>query len=223
VNIFQVTTSFVTLRAKEGTKMPPLETTESLLLSNPRDFYIPSETIQNRVGELAADLTERYHDREITVLTVLKGAKPFADDLTQKMEHPALIQDSVRAKSYEGTQSNGNLRILKKPDTDISGKHVIIAEDILDTRLTISRVARWLDEEYSPASLMVASLLEKPERRMPDTDVDAEIIVGFRIANKFVVGYGLDYDEQYRDLPYITTCEQQPNGLWTPRIPDEYA
>ena len=201
--------------------------TKPLLLSNPEEFYISTSDIQTRVAEIGEELAERFDGQEVTLLTVLRGAKPFAQDLKREMQHSIfnakIVSDSIRVKSYEGTESTGDLRFLKKPETDLHGKNILVAEDILDTGQTLSLLVRWLHSEYSPASLTVVTMLEKPGSRLPSTDIDAEVITGLRIADKFVVGYGLDYNEEYRELPFITICEQQPDGLWTPKIPDGFA
>jgi hypoxanthine phosphoribosyltransferase len=207
----------IKLHVQEGIKAMA----EALRLSDPDDLYISSEDIQNRVHELGADFSKRYEDsEELVVLTVLMGAIPFATDLRATIDHPNITQDSIRAKSYSGTTSTGNLRILKEPTNDLTGKDVLIVEDMLDSGLTLARLVPVI-QDMEPASLEVVSFLEKPAQRQPNTEINAPVTVGIRIANEYVVGYGLDCDEEFRELPFITTGAVDTDGVYHPAITAE--
>jgi hypoxanthine phosphoribosyltransferase len=157
------------------------------------------EQIQQRIAELAAQIDKDYEGREILIVGVLKGAVMVMADLARAL-HSHISMDWMAVSSYgSGTQSSGVVRILKDLDTDLMGKDVLIVEDIIDSGLTLS----WLLKNLSarnPASISIVTLLRKPDAVKVDVEVD---YVGFDIPNEFVVGYGLDYAERYRDLPYI--------------------
>ncbi|MCW4466725.1 hypoxanthine phosphoribosyltransferase [Glutamicibacter sp. MNS18] len=159
------------------------------------------EEIQARIEELAAQIDKDYAGRDILVVGVLKGAVMVMADLSRALESHVTM-DWMAVSSYgSGTQSSGVVRILKDLDTDLMGKHVLIVEDIIDSGLTLS----WLKgnlESRGPASVEICTLLRKPEAAKVKIDVK---YVGMEIPNEFVVGYGLDYAEKYRNLDCIGT------------------
>jgi len=162
---------------------------------------ITDEEIQRRIGELGAELRRDYADREgdIVLICILKGAVMFFADLARAMDMN-LQMEFMGISSYGNEQkTSGIVRITKDIDTSINGKHVIIAEDIMDSGLTLSHLLKLLSSR-SPASLKVCCLLDKPSRR--ETDITPDYC-GFIIPNEFVVGYGLDYNGFYRNLPYV--------------------
>jgi hypoxanthine phosphoribosyltransferase len=160
---------------------------------------ISAEEIHTRIGELAKEIDADYADREPVLVGVLKGAAMFMSDLARAVERPSTME-FMAVSSYAGaTTSSGVVRILKDLDRDISGAHVLIVEDIIDSGLTLSWLLRNLTAR-NPASIQVVALLRKPDAVKVDVPVR---YVGFDIPNEFVVGYGLDYRERYRDLPYI--------------------
>jgi hypoxanthine phosphoribosyltransferase len=159
------------------------------------------EEIQQRVAELAAQIDEDYQDRDLLIVGVLKGAVMIMADLARAL-HSHVSMDWMAVSSYgSGTQSSGVVRILKDLDTDLSGKNVLIVEDIIDSGLTLS----WLKKNLisrGPASVEICTLLRKPDASKVDIDVK---YVGFDIPNEFVVGYGLDFAEKYRNLDFVGT------------------
>ena len=162
---------------------------------------ITEEQIQARLRELAEEIDADYAGRELLLVGVLKGAVMVMADLARRLRTP-LEMDWMAVSSYgSGTKSSGVVRILKDLDTDISGKHVLIVEDIVDSGLTLSWIKANL-ESRNPASVQICTLLRKPEAAKVDIDVKW---VGFDIPNEFVVGYGLDYAEQYRNLREVGT------------------
>jgi hypoxanthine phosphoribosyltransferase len=163
------------------------------------EILIDEATLQARVAELGAAITRDYSDRDLLLVGVLKGAIFFMADLMRRIEMPCEV-DFMAISSYgEGVDSSGVVRILKDLDMAIEGRDVLIVEDIVDSGLTLSYLIRNL-EARNPRSLDVCALLTKPERR--ENDVECRYI-GFEIPNRFVIGYGLDFAERYRNLPYI--------------------
>jgi hypoxanthine phosphoribosyltransferase len=159
------------------------------------------EQIQNRLAELAAEIEVDYEGKEILLVGVLKGAVMVMADLARHFSRH-IEMDWMAISSYgSGTKSSGVVRILKDLDTDINGRHVIVVEDIIDTGLTLS----WLVSNLAsrgPASVEICTLLRKPEAQRMSVDVK---YVGYDIPNEFVIGYGLDYAEKYRNLRCIGT------------------
>ena len=159
------------------------------------------EQIQQRITELAAQIDKDYEGREILIVGVLKGAVMVMADLARAL-HSHISMDWMAVSSYgSGTQSSGVVRILKDLDTDLMGKDVLIVEDIIDSGLTLS----WLRgnlESRGAASVEICTMLRKPDALKVEVDVK---YCGFDIPNEFVVGYGLDYDEKYRNLDCIAT------------------
>ena len=169
-----------------------------------KEVLITSEQLAQRVGELAAQIDADYAERELLLVGVLKGAVMVMADLARAMHLPVEM-DWMAISSYgSGTKSSGVVRILKDLDTDISGRHVLVVEDIVDSGLTLSWLIGNL-QSRGPASVQVCVLLRKPMAQRMNVDV---AYTGFEIDDSFVVGYGLDYAEQYRNLPFIGTLAE---------------
>ncbi len=163
------------------------------------EVLIDQAALQARIVELGDDISGDYAGRELLLVGVLKGAVFFMADLMRRLAVPCEI-DFMAISSYgASTDSSGVVRILKDLDTNIEGRDVLVVEDIIDSGLTLSYLMRNL-EARNPASLEVCALLTKPERRAIDVPVR---YVGFEIPNRFVIGYGLDFAERYRNLPYV--------------------
>jgi len=173
------------------------------------EILIPEPVLQAKVAELGARLSIDYAGKPITLVSVLKGSLPFMADLMRAMTIPLTI-DLMEVSSYGGavTETSGLVRILKDLSKTIEGKDVLIVEDIIDTGLTLNYLVRYLRGK-SPASLRICTLLDKPARRLVDIDIDYR---GFTIPDRFVVGYGLDYGEFYRNLPYIGVLRPEVYG-----------
>jgi hypoxanthine phosphoribosyltransferase len=157
-------------------------------------------TIQARIDELAARIAEDYRGKELTVVAVLTGALMFTADLLRRIPLPLKL-DCVSVASYHGaTETSGEVKFDQLSLPDIAGRHVLIVDDILDSGLTLDAITRRFEEECGPLSVRICVLLSKRKRRR--RDVAAEY-VGFEIEDDFVVGYGLDYQERYRNLPFV--------------------
>ncbi len=161
------------------------------------------EEIQERIEKIANQIDKDYEGKEILVISVLKGAIFFTVDLVTKMKTP-IILETIQVSSYQGTQSTGNIIMKKGLDSDISGKDVLIVEDIIDTGYTLKYLKEYL-QTLNPKSIKIAVLLDKKERRKTEINVDYTC---FEIENKFVVGYGFDVDERGRNIPFIGTLEE---------------
>ncbi|MBO5526223.1 MAG: hypoxanthine phosphoribosyltransferase [Clostridia bacterium] len=162
-------------------------------------ILLTEETIQNRVQEIADTLNREYRGKNPLVVGILKGSIIFYGDLVRKLDMPVEL-DFMAVSSYgSGTVSSGTLRIKKDLDKNIEGRDVIIVEDIIDSGYTLARLKEYLLSR-NPASVKIVVLLDKFERRVVDIEADYTC---FRIEDEFVIGYGLDYDERYRNLPYI--------------------
>lgn len=165
-------------------------------------------TIRKRVRELGDIINREYARQDLLLVSVLKGSIIFMADLIRAITIPHEI-DFMATSSYgAGTSSSGVVRILKDLNTSIEGRNVVLVEDIIDSGHTLSYLVRIL-QERQPASLRIMTLLDKPERREVDIHVDW---VGFSIPNEFVVGYGLDFDEVYRNLPFIGVLKPSVYG-----------
>jgi hypoxanthine phosphoribosyltransferase len=174
-------------------------TTNSSLNQDVAEVLISEAQIQQRIAALGAQITRDFAGEEILVIAVLKGAILFLADLIRRIDLPLAV-DFLAVSSYgAGTQSSGVVRILKDLDETIEGRHVLIVEDIVDSGRTLDYLLRML-RQRRPATLHVCTLLDKRERREIDVPID---YVGFDVPDAFVVGYGLDYDELYRQLPFI--------------------
>ena len=167
---------------------------------NIEKVLISEAEIQQKVEEFAAILSKEYADKDPVFVGVLKGVVIFFADMVRKVNIPCEI-DFMCLSSYGGTNSTGNVAVKKDLSVDIKGRHVVILEDIYDTGNSLSFLHKYLLSK-EPASLKICTLLDKPERRRPGITLKPEY-VGFTIPNEFVVGYGLDFNEHYRNLPYI--------------------
>jgi len=185
----------------------PNETIErpmtTLRISTPADdiaeVLIDEQAIAAKVRELGTAIADDYRTKDVVLVSILKGALPFLADLMRQMPIP-LALDFLEVSSYgEATESSGNVRILKDLAKSIEGRDVVVVEDILDTGQTLSYVIEHLRSKQ-PASVRLCTLLDKPARRIVPIQIDYR---GFEIPDKFVVGYGLDYAERYRNLPFI--------------------
>jgi hypoxanthine phosphoribosyltransferase len=169
------------------------------------EVLIDEPALRQRIEELGEEISADYDGRDVLLVGVLKGAVFFMADLMRRLSLPCEI-DFMAISSYgEGTDSSGVVRILKDLDSNITGRHVLVLEDIIDTGLTLSYLMRNLGAR-EPASLEVCALLVKHGRR--ETDVPVKY-VGFEIPNRFVVGYGLDYGERYRNLPHVAVMSDE--------------
>jgi hypoxanthine phosphoribosyltransferase len=163
------------------------------------EVLLSGEEVQARVAELGAQLAADYAGRDPVLVSVLKGSIIFLADLVRAMPIPLAI-DLMEVSSYgSSTESSGQVRILKDLSTSIEGRDVIVVEDIIDTGLTLNYLLRYL-RDRRPASIRICCLLDKPARRLAPIEIDYR---GFTIADRFVIGYGLDYGERYRNLPYV--------------------
>jgi hypoxanthine phosphoribosyltransferase len=171
----------------------------SVLDADIEAVIVTAEQIAEKTTELAKVIDSDYADREPLLVGVLKGAAMFMSDLALALERPSTMEFMAVSSYGSTTTSSGVVRILKDLDRDISGQHVLIVEDIIDSGLTLSWLLRNLASR-NPASIEIVALLRKPDAVKVDVPVK---YVGFDIPNEFVVGYGLDYAERYRNLPYI--------------------
>ena len=160
---------------------------------------IEEDALRAKVKELGAVITRDYAGKELTVLGVLKGSFLFMADLVREIDLPLSVEFLGLSSYAGGDQSSGEVKVTLDLNNPISGRHVLVAEDIVDTGLTLKYLLGMLQNRH-PASLKLCCLLDKPEGRTVDIEAD---YVGFTIPNKFVVGYGLDSEELYRNLPYI--------------------
>jgi hypoxanthine phosphoribosyltransferase len=167
------------------------------------EVLVTAEDLQRRVAELGAEITADYAGRPLLLVGVLKGAVFFLSDLMRYIEGPVEVDFMAVASYGSATDSSGVVRILKDLDASIEGRDVLIVEDIVDSGLTLQYLLRNLGSR-NPASLEVCALLTKPERRKVDLPTR---YVGFEIPNKFVVGYGLDYAERHRNLPFVAVLD----------------
>jgi hypoxanthine phosphoribosyltransferase len=174
------------------------------------EILIDADSLRARIAELGEEISVHYAGREVLLIGVLKGAVFFMADLMRHLTVPCEV-DFMAISSYGAqTDSSGVVRILKDLDINIEGRHVLVVEDIIDSGLTLSYLMRNL-ESREPASLEICALLTKPERREIEVPVRW---IGFEIPNKFVIGYGLDFAERYRNLPYVGVLsdELMPEG-----------
>ena len=164
---------------------------------------VPEEDVAKRIKELGEQISKDYAGRQVHLVCVLKGGSFFMCELAKRITVPVSL-DFMSVSSYGSeTKSSGVVRIVKDLDEPLKGKDVIVIEDIVDSGRTLSYLLEML-RDRGPASLRLCTLLDKPERRVTDVHVD---YTGFQIPDEFVVGYGLDYDQRYRNLPYIGVVE----------------
>ena len=166
---------------------------------------LSEDAIQAKIGELAERIAADYAGKEVLLVGVLKGAVLFMSDFARALQLPTQMEFMAVSSYGSATSSSGVVRILKDLDRDITGKHVLVLEDIIDSGLTLSWLLKNLGGR-SPASLEVCALLTKPDRRR--ADITAKYL-GFEIPDRFVIGYGLDHAERHRNLPYVAALDSQ--------------
>ncbi len=170
-------------------------------------ILIDEEQINKRVAEIGAQITKDYQGKELLVVCILRGGVIFLADLVKEIKLP-LSMDFMAVSSYGlTTKSSGIVRILKDLDEDIEGKDVLVVEDIVDTGLTLHYLIDYL-KSRKPNSVKVCCFLNKPSRRKVEVPVD---YIGFEIPDRFVIGYGLDYAQKYRNLPYVSVLDEDDN------------
>ena len=171
-----------------------------------QEVLFSEEQLKNRVQEIARQITADYQGKEIMLISVLRGSFVFMADLCRAIDLPCTL-DFMAVSSYgKGTKSSGQVQITKDLSEDITDRHIIVVEDILDSGNTLSYLLKILENRH-PASIRLCTLLDKPDRRVKPVQVHYS---GFTIPDAFVVGYGLDYAEKYRNLPYL--------GILKPRV-----
>jgi len=168
------------------------------------DILVTDDELQRRVRELAAEISRDYEGRDLVLIGVLKGAVFFLSDLMRQLEVPCEVDFMAVASYGSATKSSGVVRILKDLDAVIEGRDVLIVEDIVDSGLTLQYLLRNLGAR-NPRSLEVCALLTKPQRRKVELPTR---YVGFEIPNRFVIGYGLDHGERYRNLPFVAALKE---------------
>ena len=179
---------------------------EHILDKDVERVLFSEEQLRARVAEIAAEIDRDYAGKEPMLISVLRGSFVFMADLTRKITLPCMV-DFMAVSSYgKGTTSSGQVQITKDLSEDIAGRDILVVEDILDSGNTLSYLLKILEHRH-PASIRLCTLLDKPERRVKPVEVHYS---GFTIPDAFVVGYGLDYAEKYRNLPYI--------GILKPRV-----
>lgn len=164
-----------------------------------RNVLVSEEQLKARVAELGAQISQDYAGTDLVLVSILKGAVVFMADLMRAVTIPCSIDFMVVSSYGAGTTTSGLVKIIKDLDSDLSGKDVLIVEDILDTGVTLSNLVPML-KMRNPNSVRICTILDKPSRRRADIRAD---YTGFEVPDEFVVGYGLDYDEKYRNLPYV--------------------
>ena len=179
-----------------------LSRVEERPLSVVREIVYDQETICRRVGELARQIESDYRDRDLLVVGILKGAFVFTCDLIRSISLPVGL-DFIAVSRYHPGRNQGRIRILKDLQGEIAGKHLLLAEDIIDTGLTVHSLLRLLSRR-EPASITVCTLLDRRDLRLVEVPIG---YAGFRAREEFLIGYGLDYQDRYRNLPYIASMD----------------
>jgi hypoxanthine phosphoribosyltransferase len=167
------------------------------------EILVQADDLKRRVRELGEEISRDYAGKDLLLIGVLKGAVFFLSDLMREIDVPCEVDFMAVASYGDSTDSSGVVRILKDLDEPIEGRHVLIVEDIVDSGLTLEYLMRNL-KNRGPASLDVCALLTKPDRRKSQVEAN---YIGFEIPDRFVIGYGLDYAERYRNLPYVAVLE----------------
>lgn len=169
------------------------------MLNDMERILLSEEQIKQRIQEMGSQISKDYQGKDLILVGVLKGSVPFMADLMKRIEIPCSM-DFMAVSSYgNSTESSGIVRILKDLDFEIENKDILIIEDIVDSGITLKYLKKYLASK-NPKSVEIACLLNKPERRVAEIDVK---YLGFQVPNYFLVGYGLDYAEKYRNLPYV--------------------
>ena len=171
-----------------------------------RAVLVSEQQLKDKVAQLGAQISQDYAGKDLVLVSILKGAVVFMADLMRAVTIPCSIDFMVVSSYGAGTTTTGLVKIIKDLDSDLSGKDVLIVEDILDTGVTLSNLVPML-KMRNPNSVRICAILDKPSRRRADIQAD---YTGFQVPDEFVVGYGLDYDEKYRNLPYV--------GVLKPRV-----
>lgn len=167
-------------------------------------MLIGREDIQRKVRELGEAISRDYREQHVVLICNLKGAFIFLADLCRSITSPVSV-DFIATTSYKGTETSGDVRIIKDLKMDIHGEHVILVEDIVDTGYTVDYILRYI-QLHNPRSLKVCTLLDKRAARRTEVPIDYR---GFEIEDRFVIGYGLDYEERYRELEYIAELKTE--------------
>jgi hypoxanthine phosphoribosyltransferase len=189
----------------------------SKMIAGTGPVLVSSHDIQEKVRELGERITGDYREDKLLLVGILRGAVVFLSDLMRHLQMPCEI-DFMEVSSYgAGTQSSGVVRILKDLEEDITGRHVLLVEDIIDTGLTLSYLRRALLQR-EPASLEICALLTKPSRRQVDLRVR---YLGFEVPDEFVIGYGIDFAGAYRNLPDIHVLKPEESSLESPPAPEK--
>ncbi len=162
-------------------------------------IIVTKEQLEKRVQELGREISNDYHGEELVMIGLLTGAAPFMADLARAVDLPVYYEFMSVSSYGQSSTSSGNIRILKDIQNDIAGRHVLVVEDIVDTGLTLSKILDKL-ARHNPASLKVCALLDKAPCRKQEIKID---YCGFTVPDEFIVGYGLDYAQKYRNLPFI--------------------
>lgn len=164
------------------------------------DVLIDEQTIYRRIDELANQIEKDYQNEELICICILKGSFPFIWELSKRIHNDNITFEFMEISSYGNSlETSGQITVNKDISCDISGKNILIVEDIIDSGTTLNYLKKYLESKF-PKSLRIATLLDKPSRRTVNVSVD---YIGFSIEDKFVVGFGLDYEQKYRNLPYI--------------------
>ncbi|MDY5007407.1 hypoxanthine phosphoribosyltransferase [Candidatus Allofournierella merdipullorum] len=169
---------------------------------------LSEEQLKEKCAEMGAQITKDYAGKNLLLVTVLKGAVVYMADLMRCIDLPCAIDFMVVSSYGSGTKTTGVVKIVKDLDQDLSGKDILIVEDILDSGMTLSYL-KGLLQSRNPASIRIATLLDKPSRRKVELKAD---YVGFEVPDEFVVGYGLDFDEEYRNLPFVGVLKPHVYG-----------
>ena len=168
-------------------------------------ILVSEEELKEKVAQLGAQISKDYEGKNLMLVSILKGSVVFMADLMRAITIPVSIDFMVVSSYGAGTKTSGLVKIVKDLDQNLAGKDVLIVEDILDTGVTLSKLKPML-ELRNPNSIRICTILDKPSRRKADITADYE---GFAVPDEFVVGYGLDYDEKYRNLPYVGVLKPQ--------------
>ncbi|MEB3058362.1 hypoxanthine phosphoribosyltransferase [Parvimonas sp. D9] len=183
-----------------------MERLDCVVKSDMKELLFDEETIKNRVEELGKEITKHYEndESELVVVGILRGSTLFFADLIRNINLPILI-DFMAISSYGNTSESGVVKIVKDLEADVTGKNILIVEDIIDTGKTLKYLLNYF-RERGAKTVKVSSMLDKPKRRLVEISGN---FVGFEVPNDFIVGYGLDYNQSYRNLPYIISLKEE--------------
>ena len=176
-----------------------------MMMDDVEKVLFTKERLAAKAAELGAQISQDYADKEIFAVGILKGAVVFFSDLVRAIDLPVQLDFMIASSYGDGTASSGTVKILKDLDYDIEGKNVIIIEDIIDSGTTMNYLLKYF-EGRKPASVKLCALMSKPSRRKVDVKID---YCGYEVPDEFLVGYGLDYAEKYRNLPYIGVLKKE--------------